>query len=101
MTGRRPMTDRESLLQALEGNHSFPGEFMFKVIGENTPELVAAVLQTVVSILGPRTLPRVSTRESSHGKHQAVTLVVAVPSARVVVDVYDALRSGPGIEYLL
>ncbi len=95
------MSDRESTLQALNELHRFPGEFMFKVIGENTPEFIAAVVQAAVTVLGPQVAPAVTTRESAHGRHQAITMVVHVPSAEGVLDVYAALKGLAGVKLLL
>lgn len=95
------MTDRDASLQALNDCHEFPGRFMFKVIGQNSPEFLACVLQAVVTVLGPRAQPAVTTRESAHGKHQAITVVVWVPSAAEVLDVYGALRGVEGVRMLL
>jgi len=95
------MSEREATLQALNELHEFPGEFMFKVIGENTPELIASVVQAAVTVLGPGTTPTVTTRESAHGRHQAITMMVRVPSAEGVLDVYAALKGLKGVKLLL
>lgn len=95
------MSEREETLQALNELHQFPGEFMFKVIGENTPEFLAHVVQVAVTVLGPGVAPAVTTRESSHGRHQAVTMVVQVPSAEGVLEVYAGLRGLAGVKMLL
>ncbi len=95
------MTERDSTLQALNELHQFPGDFMFKVIGENTPEFIAAVVQAAVTVLGPGVAPAVTTRESAHGRHQAVTMVAQVSRAEDVLEVYAALKGLPGVKLLL
>ncbi len=95
------MSDREASLQALNDCHDFPGPFTFRVIGANTPEFVAQVVQAAVVVLGPRAYPKVSTRESAKGKHQAVTMVVEVGKAEHVLDVYAALKRLTGVRLLL
>jgi uncharacterized protein len=95
------MSSREASLQALNDCHRFPGPFTFRVIGENSPEFVARVVQAAVLVLGPKTLPQVNTRESAKGNHQAVSLVVEVERAESVLDVYAALRSLVGVRLLL
>lgn len=92
---------RENLLRMLNDGHEFPGEFMFKVIGANTPEFAASVLQAVVVIVGPEAAPDVSLRESAQGRHQSVTVRIRVDSAHVVLDVYEAFRSIAGVRYVL
>ena len=59
------MSDREATLRALNDVHAFPGPFTFKIIGENTPEFVARVVQAVVVVLGPTSsFPEVTTRDT-------------------------------------
>ncbi len=47
------MSERENTLRVLNEGHTFPGPFMFKVIGENSPEFVARVIQAATIITGP------------------------------------------------
>ena len=94
-------SDREASLDALNQTHVFPGSFMFKVIGENSPEFVASVVQVVIGVLGPQEMPNVTTRESSGGKHQAVTMVVTVPSAEAVLEIYALLGGLEGVKMVL
>ena len=95
------MSDRDSSLAALREVHSFPGPFIFKVIGENSPDFVARVVQAVVVVLGPRAVPEVRLRQSTGGRHQAITLTVRVPSAESVLDIYACLQGLPGVRFLL
>jgi putative lipoic acid-binding regulatory protein len=95
------MSDRDATLRALNDLHSFPGPFTFKVIGENSADFVARVVQAAVMVLGPTAYPDVKTRESAHGRHQSVTFDVRVESAESVLEVYAALSALPGVRYLL
>ena len=95
------MTTRQSSLDALKQVHHFPGPYIFKVIGENSPEFLANVVQVTVWVLGPRTQPAVSVRHSSGGKHQSITLKVRVPTAEGVLDVYEGLGTLAGVRFLL
>jgi uncharacterized protein len=92
---------REASLRALNDCHQFPCPFTFKVIGENSADFVARVMQAAVVVLGPTTYPNIRTRESAKGKHQAVTMVVEVGSAERVLDVYAALQGVSGVRFLL
>jgi putative lipoic acid-binding regulatory protein len=92
--------DPESL-ERLRAVHSFPCEFRFKVIGENSPEFVARVLQTVVLVLGTDRQPEVTIRESEKGRHQALTFSVLVQTPENVLEVYAALRDVKGVRVLL
>ncbi len=95
------MSDRESSLRALNDTHVFPGPYMFKVIGENSPDFVARVVQAAVVVLGPTSYPNVTTRESAKGRHQSVTMVVDVATAEAVLEVYAALQGLSGVRFLL
>lgn len=87
------MSERDDTLRVLNEGHSFPGPYMFKVIGENSPEFVALIIQAATLVTGPAAAPNVSVRESSGGKHQAVTLSIDVQSAEQVLEIYEAFRS--------
>jgi uncharacterized protein len=93
--------ERDASLRALNDVHQFPGPFTFKVIGENSADFVARVVQAAVVVLGPTAYPNVRTRESAKGNHQAVTMVVEVGSAEGVLDVYAALSGVSGVRFLL
>lgn len=91
------MSNRDDTLRVLNEGHSFPGPYMFKVIGENTPEFVARVVQAATVITGPQAVPDITVRESAGGKHQAVTLQINVGSAEAVLDLYAAFRAVGGV----
>ena len=93
--------DHDSSIKTLEQTHSFPGPFMFKVIGENSPAFIAQVAQAAVTVLGPRAAPAVTTRESSGGRHLAVTMVVTVPDAESVLTIYAALAGLVGVTMVM
>ncbi len=95
------MSDRSTLLDKLNAVHEFPGDYVFKVIGTNSPEFMSRVAQAAVIILGDRADFSVSNRESSGGNHQSVTLKVVVPSADDVLAIYDQLRVLEGVKFLL
>lgn len=97
----KPMSDRNELLDKLNAVHEFPGDYVFKVIGTNSPEFISRVVQAAVIVLGERADFSVSTRESSGGKHQSVTLTVVVPQADDVLAIYDQLRVLEGVKFLL
>jgi uncharacterized protein len=95
------MSDRDESLRVLNEGHSFPGPYMFKIIGDNSPDFVVRVMQAAVIVAGPRAEPEVSIRESSGGRHQAVTLSISVESAEKVLDLYAAFRTVAGVRFLL
>ena len=92
--------NRAEFLERLRDVHDFPGPFMFKVIGTNSDVFVAQVIQAVINVLGA-VEPELKTRESSGGKHVAVTVDVSVDSAEAVLDVYAAFQSVEGVRFVL
>ena len=95
------MTKRSELLERLKDVHSFPGDYVFKVIGTNSDEFVSQVVQTVINVVGKQAEPDVSTRESSGGKHLSVTLSVHMQDAETVLDVYASLKEMEEARFIL
>jgi hypothetical protein len=91
------MSDRDDTLRVLNEGHAFPGPYMFKVIGENTPEFAARVVEAVTRIVGLEITPEVTVRESAGGKHQSITVSISVQSAEVVLDIYASFRLVVGV----
>ncbi|HSI06852.1 MAG: YbeD family protein [Myxococcota bacterium] len=91
------MSERDDTLRVLNEGHTFPGPYMFKVIGDNTPDFAARVIQAATVIAGLQAAPNVSVRESAGGKHQAITISIAVESAEKVLDIYAAFRAVAGV----
>ncbi len=95
------MTERNVLLDRLNDVHSFPGPFVFKVIGTNSEQFISLVVETTAEALGRAVDPDISTRESSGGKHLSVTMSVEVKDAESVLDVYAALRELEEAKFIL
>lgn len=95
------MEEEPDFLSRLKDVHDFPCEFVFKVIGTNSPEFVSAVVQAALNVVGKDADIDVSTRESSRGNHTSVTMLVTVDSAESVVNVFDLLQSLEGVRYVL
>lgn len=95
------MDDRPASLKMLREVHTFPGPYVVKAIGENTPEFVARVMQAVVVVLGRTSVPEVRTRHSAKGTHQSVNLTVQVADAEQVLQIYEALKGLAGLRFLL
>jgi len=95
------MSDRNTILERLRDVHSFPGEYIFKVIGENSDVFVTRVVQATINVLGSGAQPDISTRESSGGKHLSVTLTVNVDTAEAILDVYEVIQQIDGVRFLL
>lgn len=95
------MENKPSALEMLKNAHTFPGPYIIKAIGENTPDFVAQVVQAVIVILGTKSTPDVQTRQSAKGKHQSVNLTVQVQSAEQVLKLYEAIKKIEGLRFLL
>ena len=95
------MTDHKQLLDRLNDVHSFPGNYIFKVIGDNTPVFVSQVVQVCLIALGPEASPGISTRESSGGKHVSVTIDAVVVDAEMVLKVYALIGDVEGVRFVL
>ena len=95
------MTKRSVSLDRLNEVHSFPGPFVFKVIGANSQEFISQVTRTATETLGEEVEPEISTRESSKGNHLSVTMSVHVEDAESVLDVYAALKELDDVRFIL
>lgn len=95
------MTKRSVSLDRLKEVHSFPGSYVFKVIGANSDQFVDRVVEVVVEATGEGAEPDVSTRESSGGKHVSVTMSLKVADAETVLEVYDALKAVDQVRFIL
>lgn len=95
------MSSREESLETLRETHSFPCEFDFKVIGDNSEAFVAQVAQVGVNVLGDDAEPEVTTRESSDGTYVSVTMTVAVDSAGAILDIYEGMETIDDVQVVL
>jgi putative lipoic acid-binding regulatory protein len=92
---------RESSKATLEETHDFPCPYQFKVIGDNSEEFVAQVVQVGVNVGGTDTEPEVSTRESSSENYVSVTMELEVENAETILDVYDRVKELDGVQFVL
>lgn len=95
------MAERDVLLDRLNDVHSFPGAFVFKVIGTNSERFISLVVEAAAGVVGEGVESDVSTRESSGGKHLSVTLSVEVEDAESVLDIYAALQELDEAKFIL
>ena len=84
----------------LESTHTFPGPYMFKVIGKTDLGFVARTVAAVRDELGEAADPPYKVRESVGGRHIAVTLEPVVQTARQVLAVYRRLSRMAGLVML-
>ena len=92
--------DELPALELLEKTHSFPGPYMFKVIGRSEDGFVARTVAAVREELASDGDPPFRTRQTPNGRHIAVTLQPTVQTAHEVLAVYRRLRSLTGLVML-
>ena len=84
-------------IELLEATHTFPCEYMFKVIGKVDRAFVARVVAAVREALVMEEDPPFRTRETPNGKHVAVTLTPTVRNPYDVLAVYRRVQGLPGV----
>lgn len=88
-------------LELLDEMHSFPGRFVFKAIGRANDDFVARVVAVVRTTLEQDFDAPYETRETSAGRHVAVTIEPWVESSEMVIQVFTAIRQLDGLVMLL
>jgi putative lipoic acid-binding regulatory protein len=89
-----------STIALLESTHTFPGPYVFKVIGKTDLGFVARTVAAVREELGDLEDPPYRVRESAAGRHTAVTLEPVVQTARQVLAIYRRLGKTAGLVML-
>jgi putative lipoic acid-binding regulatory protein len=87
-------------IELLESTHTFPGPYMFKVIGKIDRGFAARVVAGVREALDAETDPPFRVRETMNGKHVSVTVEPTVQSAEQVLAVYHRIRKTAGLVML-
>jgi len=90
-----------SPLELLEATHDFPGEFVFKAIGANRAGFVELIVAGVREELVLDVDPPYEIRQTSGGRHLAVTITPHVESAAQVLAIYERIRVVDGLIMLL
>ncbi|NIO05590.1 MAG: DUF493 family protein [Proteobacteria bacterium] len=87
----------------LKKHHSFPGLYIFKLIGENTSNFYEDVLLEVSKELGEMMDlgERLSTRESSGGSYVSITLSLEMESAEQVLRLYERFSKLKGLRSMM
>ena len=88
-------------VELLESTHSFPCAFVFKVIGKVEGGFVARVVAAVRAELGDDVDPPYSMRQTTGGRHIAVTLEPHVRTAAQVVAIYQQIQRMDGVVMML
>ena len=84
----------------LEKTHTFPGPYLFKIIGKAEHGFLARAVAVVRDGVLSEVDPPYHIRESVGGRHLSVTLEPVVQSAAQVLDIYRRLRVLDGLVML-
>jgi len=88
-------------VEILEANHSFPGPYVFKVIGDAEGNFTGRVVYAVRDELQIEQDPPYSLRNTKTGSHVAITLEPTCESPQQVLAIYSRLMGMEGIVMLL
>lgn len=75
----------------------FPGEYVFKIFGRQSPTFVETVRTIIAGTFGAVPDEAVSVRESSGQRYLSVTVVVWVDERRQLEEVYTLLKAEPEV----
>ncbi len=84
----------------LESNHSFPGTYQIKAIGNADNDFVHRVVEAASSELATPSELEHSVRVTPNGRHVSLTLEMTVQTADQVRAIYARLRDVEGITLL-
>ncbi len=94
---------RSEAITLLNQCHSFPGLYVFKLIGENTSRFHDDVLSEVSKEIGKIDHLGASlfTRKSSRGRYLSITLKLEMESAEQVLRLYDRFSKVEGLRSMM
>ncbi len=88
-------------LELLRSTHTFPTTFVFKVIGSAEEGFLARVLAAARTAAGMDADPQFTVRQSTNGKHIAISLAIPTDTAEKVLEIYRGLAEVEGIALLM
>jgi putative lipoic acid-binding regulatory protein len=88
-------------IDLLESTHTFPGVYVFKVIGRSEGAFAERVVAAAREALGWDADPPFRVRRAAGGRHVAVTLEPHLTAAHQVLAVYRRLRTTDGLVMFL
>ena len=88
-------------VEMLEAGHTFPGKYMFKVIGRSSDGFLARAVAAVREEMEAEVDPPFRVRSTPGGRHMAVTLEPEAETAEQVLRVYRRLLKLSGLVMLL
>jgi putative lipoic acid-binding regulatory protein len=91
----------EPLIELLKANHTFPGPYVFKIIGLNENNFLDRVLRAAQLELGSLQIPTHTSRVAEGGRHISVTLELIAEDAEQVLSLYKKFKELDGLVILL
>lgn len=88
-------------IELLESTHTFPGPYVFKVIGIVEGDFAERVLGAVIVVLSEKHGAVLSQRPSGSGRHVSVSIEAQVESAAIVHQLYEELLRLQGLVMVL
>ncbi len=95
------MTDPFPSLEALEGAHNFPGNYVVKVFGRQEDAFIESVHARTMHVLDDQERYTLEIRPSSRGTYCVAHVEVFVDSAEEVQALYASLAQTEGLKTLL
>lgn len=87
--------------ELLASHHAFPGVYRIKAIGSTEGDFPARIVAAAAEELSGPGEVDYSVRETSGGRHAAVTLDLTVQTPAQVRAIYERLRTVEGLSLLL
>lgn len=87
-------------IELLEATHTFPGKYVFKAIGLIGDDFQGRVIAAVRAELQQTFDPPYETRETSSGRHIAVTIEPWVETPEQILAIYGRLKAEAGLVML-
>jgi uncharacterized protein len=87
-------------LELLDTMHTFPGPFVFKIIGDSHDDFIGDALTLAMSALNHERECHHTSRKSSAGNHTSLTLTVHIESTHEVHLIYEKLLGLTGLRML-
>lgn len=87
----------QSMIELLQERHEFPCTFTFKAIGRADAGFAARVVSVVRQHLDAEVDPPHSLRETSGGRHVAVTVEPTVETATQVLAIHQSIAEVDGL----
>lgn len=88
-------------IDALETAHTFPANYLIKIIGPDSEPFRAGAKKACLKHLGQTAQVEVSERQSKSGQHLALTLRFNVATPQIVQEIYKDLAQLAGLKFII